>query len=378
MQISTISVTGPNPGDFLQTNNCPGTLNPSATCQVSVVFKPLAGGARTASLTLADSAASSPQIVTLSGTGLVPAVTLSAASVSFAAQLAGTVSAPSLVTIMNAGNGGLVISSLALGGANPGEFAATQNCGAMLAPEASCSVSIVLQPQPGQAGPAAATLSIIDNALDSPETVALTGSVDDFSLSASTSGSLSAVVTAGTTAAYSLQVNSLNGFSGSVTISCAGAPADASCAATPSPLSVADTGDTPFSVSVPTQQADSGSAFTRPGPLSAKRIYWPPDPRLGRVISLEIAVFLLATLCATGFLRRRWWKRMAVASIFIFVLMAAVAMTSCGGGGGSGSQTAAAADTPAGTYTLTVTATFTSADATAPVSRMLPLTLAVQ
>jgi hypothetical protein len=308
----------------------------------------------------------------------VPAVTLSSARVSFASQLAGTVSAPSLVTIVNAGNGGLVTSSLTLGGMNPGEFAATQNCGPMLAPDASCSVSIVLQPQAGQAGSAAATLSIFDNALDSPETVALTGSVDDFSLSATTNGSLSAVVTAGTTADYSLQVNSLNGFSGSVTISCAGAPADASCSATPSPLSVADTGDTPFSVSVPTQQPVSGSAFAQPGPSHAKRICWPPDAGQGKMIALEIAVFLMATLCAAGFLRRRVWRRMALASVFIFVLMAAVAMTSCGGGGGSSGQTATPADTPAGTYTLTVTAAFTPAGATTPVNRTLPLTLAVQ
>ena len=384
VQIVSKSIVGPNASDFSEMDNCPATLGPPAagapptTCQVSVTFQPIAGGARTASLMIADNAAGSPQIVTLSGTGLVPAVTLSSASVSFAAQLAGTVSAASLITILNAGNGGLIISSLALSGANPGEFAATQNCGPMLAPGASCSVSIVMQPQPGQAGPAAATLSIIDNALDSPETVALTGAVDDFSLSASTSGSLSAVVTAGTTAAYSLQVNSLNGFSGSVTITCAGAPADASCTAMPSPLSVASTGDTPFGVNVPTQQTASASALARPGPFLTERNYWPPDPALGKILGLEIAVFLLATLCGAGFLRRRLWKRMALASVFIFVLMAAVAMTSCGGAGGSGTQTAVPSDTPAGTYTLTVTAAFTPAGATTPVSRTLPLTLAVQ
>lgn len=202
VQLSSISVTGPNSSDFIQTNNCPspGTLNPSAACQVSVVFQPQSGGARTASLSFTDSATGSPQAVTLSGTGLVPAVSLSAAAVNFATQLAGTTSAAATVTITNSGNGGLVISSLGLGGANPTEFSATQNCGDMLAAGASCGVSVVFQPQPGQAGSAAATLSINDNALDSPEAIAITGSVDDFSLGASTSGSLSAVVTGGNTA----------------------------------------------------------------------------------------------------------------------------------------------------------------------------------
>jgi Abnormal spindle-like microcephaly-assoc'd, ASPM-SPD-2-Hydin len=377
VQISSVSVVGPNAADFLQTNNCPGTLNTTATCQVSVQFQPLAGGARTASLSFADSAAGSPQIVTLSGTGLVPAVTLSTATVNFMTQLAGTLSAPSLAKLTNTGNGGLAISTLALSGANAGEFTATHNCGSMLAPAATCNISIVFQPQQGQAGSAAATLSINDNALDSPETVALTGSVDDFSLSASTSGSLSAVVTAGTTAAYSLQVNSLNGFSGSVAIACTGAPADATCSATPSPVSVAATGATPFSVSVPTQLTVSALPG---GPMlaSIEWIHWPPDSRLGETLSLEIAVLLMALLCAAGFVGPRTWKRMAIASVFVLGLLAAVALTSCGSGGGSGTQAAPQTDTPAGTYTLTVTATFTPAGATQPVARTLPLTLAVQ
>jgi hypothetical protein len=377
VQISSISVTGPNAGDFLQTNNCPGTVNPAATCQVSVVFQPLAGGARTASLSLADSAAGSPQIVTLSGTGLVPAVSISTATVNFATQLAGTVSAASLVTLTNTGNGGLVISSLALSGANAGEFAATQNCGAMLAPGGNCSVSVVLQPQPGQAGSAAATLNINDNALDSPQTAALTGSVDDFSLSTTSSGSLSVAVTAGATASYSLQVNSLNGFSGTVAITCAGAPAEATCSASPSPVSVAATGATPFSVSVPTQQLVSGAVWGRPGPAPANRIYWPPEPPLARTLGLAIVVFVMAALCAAGFGGRRLLRRIAVASVFIFVLLAAVALTSCGSGG-SGTQATPQADTPAGTYSLTVTAAFTPSGTSQVVSRTLPLTLAVQ
>jgi len=247
----------------------------------------------------------------------------------------------------------------------------------MLAPGKSCSVSVVFQPQQGQAGPAAATLSINDNALDSPQTVALSGSVDDFSLTASTSGSLSAAVTAGATATYSLQVNSLNGFSGSVAITCAGAPAEATCSASPSPLSVAATGATPFSVSVPTQASVSGAMWRRPGPAPANRFSWPPDSSLARTLGLAIVVFTMAALCAAGFARRRIWRRMAVASVFIFVLLAAVALTSCGAGG-AGAQATPQAGTPTGTYSLTVTAAFTPAGATTPVKRPLTLTLAVQ
>ena len=279
VQISAVSIIGPNNGDFVQTNNCPGTVNPGATCQASVVFQPVAGGARTASLSFADSAAGSPQTVTLSGTGLVPAVTLSPGSLNFALQLAGTSSATASSTLLNAGNGGLVISSLGLSGANATEFSATQNCGAMLAPGASCNVSVVFQPQSGQAGAAAATLSINDNALDSPETIALSGSVDDFSLTASTSGNVTAAVSAGATANYGLQINSLNGFAGSVAMSCSGAPAQASCSVSPSPVAVSGTGAAPLSVSVSTQRA---VAAVPGAPVATRWIHWPPDRGFGR------------------------------------------------------------------------------------------------
>jgi len=43
-------------GDFTETNNCPFTLNPTATCTVQVTFTPTATGARTGTLTITDNA----------------------------------------------------------------------------------------------------------------------------------------------------------------------------------------------------------------------------------------------------------------------------------------------------------------------------------
>ncbi|MGA8074818.1 MAG: hypothetical protein WB995_15180, partial [Candidatus Acidiferrales bacterium] len=239
---------------------------------------------------------------------------------------------------------------------------------------ASCSISVVFQPQPGQAGAAAATLSINDNALDSPEAIALSGSVDDFSLTASTSGNITAAVSAGATANYGLQINSLNGFAGSVAMSCSGAPAQASCSVSPSPVAVSGTGAAPFSVSVSTQQA---VAAVPGAPMGTKWNHWPPHMALGESISLQIVVFVMAVLCAGAFRRRRAWARLALASVYIFVLLAAVALTSCGSVS-SGTQTLPQPGTPTGTYTLTVTGTFTPGGATQGVSRTVQLTLAVQ
>jgi hypothetical protein len=67
--ISGITIQGADQGDFSQQNNCGHGLQPGKNCQVNVVFKPTATGARSASLTITYSGLDSPQTVALSGTG---------------------------------------------------------------------------------------------------------------------------------------------------------------------------------------------------------------------------------------------------------------------------------------------------------------------
>src|SRR5256886_2261837 len=67
--ITNIAVAGPNPGDFWQTSNCPGSLAPGAQCNISVNFSPTGIGTRTASLSVTDNASNSPQPASLTGTG---------------------------------------------------------------------------------------------------------------------------------------------------------------------------------------------------------------------------------------------------------------------------------------------------------------------
>jgi centrosomal CEP192-like protein len=55
--------------DFTATSTCGTSIAASATCTVSVIFKPSVAAAETANLVLTDGASSSPQTVTLSGTG---------------------------------------------------------------------------------------------------------------------------------------------------------------------------------------------------------------------------------------------------------------------------------------------------------------------
>jgi hypothetical protein len=65
----TISSVVASPADFGQLSACGNSLAPNANCAVGVFFDPAAAGTRTGSLTITDSAAGSPQTVTLTGSG---------------------------------------------------------------------------------------------------------------------------------------------------------------------------------------------------------------------------------------------------------------------------------------------------------------------
>jgi hypothetical protein len=66
LSISSIVATG----DFAEKNTCGSTVVAGGNCKVSVTFTPTALGKRTGSVTITDDAASSPQVVSLSGTGV--------------------------------------------------------------------------------------------------------------------------------------------------------------------------------------------------------------------------------------------------------------------------------------------------------------------
>jgi hypothetical protein len=83
--------------------------------------------------------------------------------------------APKLVTITSTGNVPLVVSSLNIGGANPGDFSiVSDGCtGASLNPGASCTASLIFEPI--RTGARSATLTIAHNASGGPAGVSLSG-----------------------------------------------------------------------------------------------------------------------------------------------------------------------------------------------------------
>ncbi|HET6216387.1 MAG TPA: FG-GAP-like repeat-containing protein, partial [Acidobacteriaceae bacterium] len=113
LNISGISISGANSGDYAESGNCGATLAANASCQIAVTFTPTAPGTRNAALSVIDNAPGSPQTVSLTGsTPPAPILTLSPASITFPSQYVGTSGLPQAVTVTNAGNAVLTITSV--------------------------------------------------------------------------------------------------------------------------------------------------------------------------------------------------------------------------------------------------------------------------
>ena len=174
LDLTSIAITGAQAGDFAQTNNCPATLSPSANCQIVVTFTPPAQGTQTATLSITDSAIGSSQGVLLTGTTIVPFVTLSASNLTFGEQNIGTNSPSQSVTLTNSGSATLTLSSISVTGANDRDYTQTNNCGVTVAIGASCQINVVFFPFAGT-GTRIAAINIADNAAGSPQVIALSG-----------------------------------------------------------------------------------------------------------------------------------------------------------------------------------------------------------
>lgn len=99
-----------------------------------------------------------------------PTATVSTASLVFGYHEIGSKSHPQKVTLTNGSAVALTISSITI---NNSDFQQANNCGASLAPHKSCSIHVVFDPSMPSAE--TATLSVNDNANNSPQTVALSG-----------------------------------------------------------------------------------------------------------------------------------------------------------------------------------------------------------
>jgi len=215
-------------GDFSKTDNCGSALAGNASCTINVAFTPTASGTRNGSLTVTDSASNSPQTASLSGTGSGPAVSLQPSSLSFGGQPINTTSSPKSVTLSNTGTATLTISSIATTNVKFAVTSGTNACGSNLAAGSNCLIYVTFTPT--ATGTQSGTLSIADNASGSPQSVPLSGTGTDFSVSASPS---SRTVRSIDSTTFNVTVGAVSGFTGTVGLSCSGVPASVTCTFSP-------------------------------------------------------------------------------------------------------------------------------------------------
>jgi hypothetical protein len=166
----TIAASGTG---YTQVNTCGTTIAAGATCTITVTFAPTASGASSGSITITDSAVTSPQTITLTGTGELP-VGVTPLSLAFGTVNVGTTSAAKTVTVKNNLKATLTIDSIGFAGTDPGDYAETDNCVGTLASAATCTVNVTFTPKAKGSRPA--TMQITDSAATSPQTVKLGGS----------------------------------------------------------------------------------------------------------------------------------------------------------------------------------------------------------
>jgi hypothetical protein len=317
-------------GDFSIQNNCSMVSPAGGRCTIQVTFTPTATGTRTGTLTITDSSAGSPRSVELTGQGAVKTAAVAPSNLTFASQLVGASSSTQTITVTNPGPLGLQISHVQASG----DFSETNNCGPSLGPGASCTVDVTFTPT--ATGSRTGTLTITDDAPDSPQTVALSGSGGNPSLelSIASGSSSSAKVTAGSNATYSLSIGG-GGMSGTASLSCTGAPRGAVCSV-PATEQVSASTASNFTATVTTTSA--GQASIRPHGFGTAPWVW--------------AFSLLAFISLP-----RVTKRCTIVRALCLVPLSVLLLCSCGSGGSQTVTQNQNTGTPVGAYTLTVTAT---------------------
>jgi hypothetical protein len=360
LNIQTVAISGGS--DFVIGNGTTcangSSVAAGSFCMIQVIFAPTTPGQKSATVTITDNAGGSPQQISLAGTSSSAALSLSPTSVSFPAQFVGTSGLPQTLTVTNTGNVTLAITAVT---ASAADFGVLSNCTNPVAPGSNCTIGVFFSPTAG--GTRTGTLKITDNAGNSPQTLTLTGSGLDFSM---TPGAAStATVSAGQTANYSIAIAPAGGFAQSVALSCSGGPAGSTCAVSPTTIALSGAAAQTAMVTVTTAAH---------GWLLPYRGGWPRETRYRQTPTiLTMAGMFLLVVAASQFLPRERnlaWIRVAG---FAALVTLGLTLTSCGGGS---SSSGGGANPQAGTYTIKVTGNFTTGSTT--LTHAAKLTLVVQ
>ncbi len=135
------SFSGPAASDYTivpQGTTCGATLGARKKCNYAIAVQPCALGAGNAFVMIANNAANSPQIASLSGTGIAGPITIAPTTISFGTVAVGS-SLQKPFTVTNKNTVGLTISNLA---STSTDFTPATTCVGVINAGASCVVEV--------------------------------------------------------------------------------------------------------------------------------------------------------------------------------------------------------------------------------------------
>jgi Protein of unknown function (DUF1573) len=156
-------------GGYKQTDNC-STISPGQSCSVTVTFNPGTLGSINGAITINDNAASSPQVVSLSGVGIAP-VQLTPGLANFGTIPVGSSSLPRTVTLKALSSASLSINQISVSG----NFAQVNNCPSSLQGGQSCTIQVIFHPTVNKPVTGALAVSTVIGTTPLAFSVALTG-----------------------------------------------------------------------------------------------------------------------------------------------------------------------------------------------------------
>jgi phospholipase C len=164
-------------GNFTQSNDCPDVLASAANCTFSVSFAPASVGTNQGTLQIIDGDLTSPQLVSLSGTGVADSVSVSPNLIKFGTVLLQNQSASQAVTLTNNATSALIIKKISASK----EFGQTNTCGTSVPARGTCTITLTFLPTDTGVQTGMATIS--DSATGTPQTVNMNGTGTAVSLS---------------------------------------------------------------------------------------------------------------------------------------------------------------------------------------------------
>jgi hypothetical protein len=364
LYFAAVGIEGPNQADFGETTTCstssplpPAGIN---VCMITVTFTPSTTAPESATLFITNSAQNTN--IPLMGNGVVPTASATASTLSFGLQLdtqavVGVAGTPITVTLKNTGTAGVLtgITSTITPGANTnaGDFSLNPagTCGVTLNPGLTCTINVTFAPTSAIPSSStsgvseSATLSIADNASQTPQTLSFSGTGVPFTFVGTPPSP--ATILDGQPDMFAINVTVGPG-SGTLTFSCSGLTVSAVVVAgatcTFIPNSIMQTGATqtvPVMVTITTTAR--ALPEKRPGlPLDGMRMW---------VLLSLLAMILLFALWTSQAAAPRYRAKIAWVFLALIVLCGGW-MAACGSASSGGSSTP---ETQKGQDTFTIT-----------------------